>query len=93
MFLSTLSHVLPHDVLMIVRKHISSISLIKLRSGSFKLLEFITNLGSLQSCYLAPGSPSLALLQTAVFDLIYGSSRRRPGKLLIPFLFWLYYSF
>ena len=64
----------------VIRTYVSSQSLMSLRSLLLKLLEFITNLGSLAQRYLVSGTPSLVILQTAVLDLIYGSSRRRPGN-------------
>ena len=78
--LSVLSHVIPSTALVIIRKHVSALSLMSVRSVLFKLLEFITNLDSLPSRYLVTDAPSLVLLQTAVLDLVYGSSRRRPGN-------------
>ena len=57
------------------------------RSLLMKLLEFITCLGSLASRYFAADTPSLTILQTAVIDLIYGSSRRRPGNFSCYFPF------
>ena len=58
------------------------------RSLLMKLLEFITCLGSLSSRYFAADTPSLTILQTAVIDLIYGSSRRRPGNFSCYFPFY-----
>ena len=88
--LSTFSHVLSPDVISQIRRYVSSLSLMALRSVLLKLMEFLTNLGSLDTRYLTAGTPSLLLLQTAVIDLVYGSSRRRPG--IVHFSF-LYYSF
>ena len=87
--LSVLSHVMSADTIVIIRKHVSALSLMSLRSTLLKLLEFITNLGSLPLHYLATDAPSLVLLQSAVLDLIYGSSRRRPGNLTF-YLFFLF---
>ena len=81
--MSVLSHVLPADPLVIVRKYLGSLSLMSLRSMLLKLLEFITDLDSLDSCHLKTGTPLFSLLQAAVLDLVYCSSRGCPGNLLI----------
>lgn len=52
-----------------------------LRSMLLKLLEFVTNLGSLDSCYLVAYTPSLTLLQTAMLDIVYCSKRGCPGNI------------
>ena len=66
-----------------VRKYLSSLSVMALRSTMLKLLEFLTNLDHLPSDHLVAGTPYLSLLQAAVVDLIYGYSRRRLGNLLL----------
>ena len=52
-----------------------------LRSMLLKLLEFLTDLDALAPRYLVVGTPSLSLLQTAVLDIIYCSSRGCPGNI------------
>lgn len=78
-----ISHIFSSTSVAMFRTHISSLSLMALRSLLLKTLEFVTNLGSLSAHYLEVGTPSLTLIQTAVVDLIYGSSRRRPGNLFV----------
>ena len=51
-----------------------------LRSVLLKLLEFLTDLDALDSRYLEAGTPLLSLLQTAVLDIVYCSSRGCPGN-------------
>ena len=87
-----LSHVMPADAIVNIRKYVSALSLMSLRSTLLRLLEFITNLGSLPLHYLAVDAPSLVLLQSAVLDLIYGSLRRRSGNSLYVSIF-SYFSF
>ena len=68
------------DFLVIIRKYLSSLSLMALRSMLLKLLEFITDLDILDPCRLVAGTPLLSLLQTAVLDIVYCSSRGCPGN-------------
>ena len=57
-----------------------------LRSMLLKLLEFLTDLDALDPRYLEADTPLLSLLQTAVLDIVYCSSRGCPGNYS-----WLYY--
>ena len=52
-----------------------------LRSMLLKLLEFVTDLGSLDSRFLVAQTPSLTLLQTAMLDIVYCSKRGCPGNI------------
>ena len=78
-----LSHVIHDDVLSVIRGHLSSRSVMSLRSLSMKLMEFVTNLAVLHPRYLVAETPSLLCLKKAVLDLVYGSSRRCPGNFLV----------
>ena len=80
MILSVLAHVMTSDAVSVVRRYLSSLSVMALRSTMLKLLEFLTNLDRLPSDHFATGTPSLSLLQAATTDLIYGYSRRRLGN-------------
>ena len=70
------------DAVSTIRKYLSSLSVMALRSVMLKLLEFLTNLDRLPETRLVTGTPSLSLLQAAVVDLIYSYSRRRQGNFL-----------
>ena len=80
--LSTLAHVYDSTVMVILRKHLSQLPLMQLRSRVLRLFELITDLSSLDHCSSVIGTPLKMALRFAVLDLLYGSCRRRPGNLL-----------
>ena len=63
----------------LVRTHISSLSMMSVRSRALCLLELITDLDCLGLDSLGTDTPLAQLLQPAILDKVYGSSRRRFG--------------
>ena len=78
--LKTLDHVYSPTVVSLVREHISSLSMMSVRSRALCLAELVTDLDLVDSSFLAVGTPLRSLLEPAILDKVFGSSRRRPGN-------------
>ena len=78
--LELLDHVYSPAVVSIVRAHISPLSMMSVRSRALSLAELITDLDLVDSRFLEDGTPFCTLLEPAILDKVFGSSRRRPGN-------------
>ena len=67
------------DVVSIVRKYLSDISLHQLRESVLFLLEIVTDLSCLPQHLLQSGTPSVEMLQRAILDSLYFGSSNRPS--------------
>ena len=77
--METLNHVYSPTVVSLVRDHISSLSMMSVRSRALSLVELITDLDLVDASLLATDTPFRSLMEPAVLDKVFGSSRRRPG--------------
>ena len=80
-----MDHVYSAKVITVVRDHISPLSMMSVRSRALSLAELITDLDLIDASLLAVDTPFCTLLEPAILDKVFGSSRRRPGNYSLCF--------
>ena len=78
-----MDHVFHPDVITILRKRCSELSLMELREYSVITFEAITDLFFLSEADMAVGTPVHSALPGAFLDILYGGAAQKKGTFLL----------